>query len=356
MTIRPFPFGFIYSSDMDVSDSCRALGWNSVSLPDAGQLWVSDDHPISSYFGTTFKTIWIGYATTLSGTGNTSQDIAKIAVEKLEGGGWNEFHKLMDKIVGRFVAFIWEGPAIRVYHDATAIRPVYFNSSDSLVVSHAPLLREVRQRLGRTVKPLVSLGQHKLWEETEDPDISALPANFYLDIQDKRIRRFYPHSPISTEFVPARERICQAKYLAQKSMKFWGSLPLQVYCALTGGLDTRMNTAAALGTGLQIKYVTYGRNSYYLGRASSNLELFVAINNGIIENVPIGLRSTPYHFHIEGLNTDDLIQAGIRATVDMGTAWIAYSIVDLLEWTESPETSESKLSIGSTKTLKNVEA
>ena len=166
----------------------------------------------------------------------------------------------MDKIVGRFVAFIWEGPAIRVYHDATAIRPVYFNSSDSLVVSHAPLLREVRQHLGRTVKPLVSLGQHKLWEETEDPDISALPANLYLDIQDKRIRRFYPHSPISTEFVSACERLRQAKYLAQKSMKFWGSLPLQIYCALTGGLDTRtrMNAAAALGTGLQIKYVTYG--------------------------------------------------------------------------------------------------
>src|SRR5699024_4859352 len=145
MTIRPFPFGFAYSRDADISQLVSELKWNPISLPEDGQLFASSDQPVYSHFGERFSSIWIGHGSWLSEPEVVQQDIAKITVEKLEKGGWNELHEAMDMLVGRFAAFIWDRSELRIYHDATAIRPVYFNYADGLVTSHAPLLRELRE-------------------------------------------------------------------------------------------------------------------------------------------------------------------------------------------------------------------
>src|SRR5699024_4599863 len=147
----------------------------------------SSDQPVYSHFGERFSSIWIGHGSWLSEPEVVQQDIAKITVEKLEKGGWNELHEAMDMLVGRFAAFIWDRSELRIYHDATAIRPVYFNYADGLVTSHAPLLRELREGLGKDLRPTSKVNQFKLWEETEDLDISALPPNFYIDFNAKTI-------------------------------------------------------------------------------------------------------------------------------------------------------------------------
>lgn len=258
MTVRPFPFGFIYSYSQDVTALSEDLGWNQVIVPSDGQLWVNPDHPVFSHADDTYKAICIGYGKFLSTDDAPHENIAKHCVEILKNGGWQPLHEAMDLVVGRFVIFIWEKDKLRIYHDPTAMRPVYFNTEAGLVTSHAPLLRELRDAVGKTLRPLIKLGQHKLWEETEDPDVKALPANFYLDVDNAVIRRYYPHSPINTEPLTEKERVAKASHLAQESMAFWSSLPLKIHCALTGGLDTRMNAAAALGSGLDINYITYG--------------------------------------------------------------------------------------------------
>ncbi|SLM94214.1 hypothetical protein CZ765_12615 [Corynebacterium casei] len=258
MTVRPFPYGFIYSSSENVSPAIAKLGWKQIETPSEGRLWVSPDQPVYSYSSTSYTAIWIGYAKFLSSEETAREDVAQRSVTILENDGWKAFHEAMDLVVGRFVAFIWENGKLRVYHDPVAMRPVYFNLNDGLVASHAPLIRELREVSGKDIKPLIKLGQHKLWDETEDPDVRALPVNFYLDVSQDTIRRFYPHSPINPESLTNAERVAKATQLARQSMDFWSSLSLPLHCALTGGLDTRMNAAAALGSGLDINYVTYG--------------------------------------------------------------------------------------------------
>ena len=258
MTIRPFPFGFAYSRDADISQLVSELKWNPISLPEDGQLFASSDQPVYSHFGERFSSIWIGHGSWLSEPEVVQQDIAKITVEKLEKGGWNELHEAMDMLVGRFAAFIWDRSELRIYHDATAIRPVYFNYADGLVTSHAPLLRELREGLGKDLRPTSKVNQFKLWEETEDLDISALPPNFYIDFNAKTIHRFYPHKPLNNHLLSEDERLAKATAISRKSMEFWGSLPIDLNCALTAGLDTRLNAAAVLGSGLKLDYVTYG--------------------------------------------------------------------------------------------------
>src|SRR5699024_5659717 len=169
-----------------------------------------------------------------------------------------EFHRSLDLIVGRFVAFIWQGTSLRIYHDPIALRPVYFNAADGFISSHAPLLRELREYTHKEIQVLAKPGQHKLWEETEDPDVSALPPNFYLDVSEQQIRRYYPHRNIESSQLSEDERVSRAVQLARNSMAYWNSLPIKIYSALTGGLDTRINAAAALGAGVDVNFVTYG--------------------------------------------------------------------------------------------------
>lgn len=258
MTIRLFPFGFMYSKAAELNFLGNTLNWSQVTTPDSGQLWVSEDNPKQSYYGKSFKAIWLGHSCWIGDEAISGEKIAKFSVETLERGGWQELHEAMDLIVGRYVAFIWSETEFRVYHDSTALRPVYFNLNDGYIVSHGPLLRNLRNASGQYSHPLVNLGQHKLWEETEDPDVSALPPNFYIDVQAKTIRRFYPHSPLRFQQQSRAQRQQRALELARRSMKYWGASKLKVHCALTGGLDTRINAAAALGSGLDINYVTYG--------------------------------------------------------------------------------------------------
>lgn len=265
MAIRPFPFGFIYSDQMDVASVGNRLSWDQIELPSSGQLWVSQDHPVVAHFEDDFSSIWIGHACCLSEDELPQKNIAKFAVETLQDRGWKALHEAMDLITGRFVAFIWNQSDLRIYHDATALRPVYFNTIDGLITSHAPLLRQLQKTAGKDVQSLKKLGQFKLWDETEDPDISALPANFYLDVSGCSLHRYYPHSPSDMKTLSEQERIQRASDLAHKSMEFWGSLPIGVYSALTAGLDTRMNAAAALGSGLKLNFVTYGAHGEITG-------------------------------------------------------------------------------------------
>ena len=258
MTVRPFPFGFIYSTVNDVTLPSQQLGWAPTAVPSDGQLWVSQDQPVHSFTNGSITSVWVGYGKILAGDDSSQENIAEQTVSILENGGWKSFHESLDLVVGRFIAFIWQNEQLRVYHDSVAMRPVYFNIEDGLIASHAPLLRELREAAGKNIQSLRNLGQHKLWEETEDPDVSALPADFYLDLNEGAIRRYYPHSPITTDSPEFDERIATATKLARKSMDYWKSVPLPIYCALTGGLDTRMNAAAALGSGLDLNYVTYG--------------------------------------------------------------------------------------------------
>lgn len=258
MTVRPFPFGFIYSDSEDIAEFGNQFDWNQIMLPSHGQLWASRDQPVFTYFGEAYKAIWIGYSTFLTDTDTDGSNIARRAVESLESGGWEGFHRSLDLVVGRFVAFVWEGSSLRIYHDPVSIRPVYFNAPEGFISSHAPLLRELREYARKEIRDLANLGQYKLWEETEDPNVSALPPNFYLDVTEQRIRRYYPHSPISSPLISEEERVIKAAHLARKSMAYWNRLPLKLYSALTAGLDTRINAAAALGAGVDANFVTYG--------------------------------------------------------------------------------------------------
>lgn len=258
MTVRPFPFGFTYSDNEDVAEFGNQFDWNQIMLPSHGQLWASRDQPVFTFFGETFKAIWIGYSTFLTESDHADSNIARLAVDSLESGGWEEFHRSLDLIVGRFVAFIWQGTSLRIYHDPIALRPVYFNAADGFISSHAPLLRELREYTHKEIQVLAKPGQHKLWEETEDPDVSALPPNFYLDVSEQQIRRYYPHRNIESSQLSEDERVSRAVQLARKSMAYWNSLPIKIYSALTGGLDTRINAAAALGAGVDVNFVTYG--------------------------------------------------------------------------------------------------
>ena len=258
MSIRRYPFGFMFSDEPsqtfspDDADFDRAYVWDNYHLYTRSETQPKQlgDHNMGL--------IWLGYAVDTSQEAPASH-VSETAYSKLSEG-LHAFHEFLDYVVGRWAAIISINGEVSIYHDALALQPVYLSKDAVLAASHLPLIsRELDSRRNESTS-LSSLGQLKLPFETEDKRVLALAPNFAFSFHSLRPERYYPRDSTDIRHSTLSESLNEARILTQRSMAYWSSLPFELHSALTAGLDSRVNVAAALGTGCDITAVSYGSN------------------------------------------------------------------------------------------------
>ncbi|OHO63830.1 hypothetical protein [Corynebacterium sp. HMSC036D02] len=258
MTIRPYPFGFLVSNKPIENQELIQSNFRRFEAWDGIEVYIQPDEPTQLVQDDNLKLLWFGHAAFV---GDTSIELPFIERARQElSKGWHAFHSFLDYVVGRWAALIVKDEKTKLYNDTLASQPVYIAREEALLFgSHLPLINEeLNARTGIT-KELVSLGQHKLWDQTEDTRIAALPPNFCFEFETKELNRFYPHPYTSIdEFSSINTAVEQAIALAKRSVQHWGSLDYKAYCALTAGMDTRVCASAALASGIDFSFVTYG--------------------------------------------------------------------------------------------------
>lgn len=257
MTVRPYPFGFLVSDKPIADQGILQRHFKKIDAWDHLEVYAQQDEPVQTFTGSGANIIWFGHAAFV-GENDSKKPFIEAAYEAVSSS-WQDFHEFLDLVVGRWAALIVKDGKISAYNDTLASQPVYLARDESLLfASHLPLLhRELNARTGK-VNELTNLGQYKLWDQTEDSRIAALPPNFFFEFAQKKLTRFYPHKRFAAQSLPFEEAISTSIQLATRSVEHWNSLNFKVFCALTAGMDTRVCAAAVLAANANFRFVTYG--------------------------------------------------------------------------------------------------
>ncbi|KAB1503160.1 hypothetical protein F7230_06395 [Corynebacterium sp. 320] len=255
MAVRLYPYGFLLTDRPAAISDLELRGFSTEHVWDEIFLYKQKDEPCTIKGDFDCGLIWLGHGANTAD--HSSGDIAEDAYQALQESK-DSFEQLLDYSVGRWACVVFLEGRGYVYNDMLASQPVYIHRESFLLSSHLPLLTEEIDTREGTQGTITRLGQHRLWDETEDARAAALPPNFVYDLQQRRLTRYYPHAGTSIDDAVTQESLDSAIQLAQRSVKHWLQQPLKTHCALTAGIDTRLCAAVALSVSKDLTFVTYG--------------------------------------------------------------------------------------------------
>lgn len=288
LTIRRFPFGFLFSElrpraiDEDDPEFTHSLVWNRYHLVYRAesnvQIFGDDD----------LGMVWIGYGTSVDPAVGGG-DFAPHGFRSLMNGV-DAFNKSLDYVVGRWAIIVSISGKLSVYNDTIGMQPVYISHNSLLIGSHLPLVSRELDLQNHEQTYLSPIGQLKMPEETEDDRVLALVPNFAFDLHESRLRRYYPRTGSQLESTSPSVEIPWLLELANRSFNYWKQLEFKLYSALTAGLDSRMNVAAALGAKCEVTVVSYGSEreaSEADGPTARSYKIDVQVSKKIAEELSI---------------------------------------------------------------------
>ncbi len=198
-----------------------------------------------------------------------------------------EFHQLLNRMNGRYLLFINDGD-IRIYPDATTMRPIFYYSEVCLLASHSPLLAAIAPIYDRDVKRRGRVNGFLDFSQYED--IYKLSPNMYYDVKTKRPVRFFPENPFREQSLSDALKETLPLLLNQKE---W--LKTQdAFLTLTAGSDSRVSLA--LTRNRELPVLTYLNNNEKMSEAAANIyETDVRIVSEMVDD--LNLNHTLINIH-----------------------------------------------------------
>jgi hypothetical protein len=201
---------------------------------------------------------------TVLDTATWSDDPGKIAKAAARALARSETALLdmIDGWSGRFLLIFRSDASTKVLTDACALRSAYYSFRNGLsIASHAAI---VAKRIGAGPSRLMAEAhQDPRWKGSEGryaghatafESVWVLTPNTLIDVNEKRIRRFFPRAPLS-----ARSSEHAAEIVAPILRRTVETIcaRYKVAISLTGGYDSRVTLAAARRVAPGIEFFTY---------------------------------------------------------------------------------------------------
>lgn len=254
--IRPFPYGFLLAKGEVPFEGSDCSLFEQVSLGMGFKLYRRPDEPFSVSKSSDVNVVVLGHPYIVKNKLSLNE-IAECFLESINRG-WDHFFEILDDVGGRWAAIIIQRGEVRAFNDVFGLQPVYFGKNSILLSSHLPLIRIAAEALGHELNDLNPTTQYFLWPETEDSGIGAVSPNFYYSSRDSSLHRFYPRKPNRFANVSLERLADSAAELMKESASQIGSFGSPLFCAFTGGRDSRLTLAALLSAGLDPNLLTYG--------------------------------------------------------------------------------------------------
>jgi asparagine synthetase B (glutamine-hydrolysing) len=164
------------------------------------------------------------------------------------------FHRRLSRLGGRYVIIVKIDQKLRVYHDATGLRSVYYSTVTPLVGSHLNLLLELQAQ-----EPQYSYKEtiHAL-DATPYSKLRQLLPNFRLDPERNEVERFYPFERNRYSSISPEQRLAHVEKLWRRVMAHYISLTDKLTLSLTGGLDSKLMLAMCQRDSSKFVAYTYG--------------------------------------------------------------------------------------------------
>ncbi|MEN8249998.1 MAG: hypothetical protein ABFS32_13780 [Bacteroidota bacterium] len=222
--------------------------FNSLSLLGSSVLYTHVDLKVTQYAKGELRLILLGDMFDYKKTGNDNKDILKAISDE----NFSRFLKNINRYAGRFVIIYQNGDMLRLIHDTTAARKVYYsNWQDKLWFASQPHLLAGILGINRSKnreslkfyesKDFVRLFNSNIGNFTIYDEIRQLLPNHFLDVNSFTVTRYWPNKKI--EYQPINE---VAKKCAQMIEGFMESITnrYNVMLPVTAGKDSRILLAA----------------------------------------------------------------------------------------------------------------
>ena len=195
-----------------------------------------------------------------------SADVQAVTAECLKSLEYSEDRMLdyIDHLNGRFILLYHHGGKTRLMTDAFALRSTFYTFEEPLTVaSHAKIISD-RLNLGESQKMAIIKGYPDWIERTSDgypgnltayEEVYLLTPNTLIEIEERKIRRFYPRKalPVGEVNEVAEEVGAIMKRQIELLHKNYS-----LAVSLTAGLDSRTTLATARDIARGILFFTYG--------------------------------------------------------------------------------------------------
>ncbi|MCT4777845.1 MULTISPECIES: hypothetical protein [Exiguobacterium] len=215
-------------------------GWETISLPN-GTFFTYD--PLTPVDLVQDGARWLLVFGDMIDIRETTRNRANV-IGRLNGQASNEFHESLDFMGGRYLLIRGDQSSVRLYHDATGMRGVYFTTETPLrAASHLELLQEDVQS---GPHPLCSdeLRQHNHYHLpghfTIYESIRILVPNHFVD-ESNRMTRYYPRRPLDALPVEAALEPLRTWFDNQLHQLFESDE--RMIFSLTAGIDSRLSLA-----------------------------------------------------------------------------------------------------------------
>lgn len=221
----------------------------------AGWLRIAPGYAICSAGDAGVCVILIGHAIDLDAPGQPETKIAAGLLRRLKTGV-DALLAATDGLLGRFVVLARRDGRWIALSDACATRTLYYSETRPLIASHSTYIgavegREPQTELFRNFRAGLPGARSPV------PGVRILPANFYLDLDARTPRRFWPRAPrveaSVADVFPAFARTLEASAAAIAAR--WRPI-----ISATAGIDSRVTLTAFQGARDALAF-TYNRSA-----------------------------------------------------------------------------------------------
>lgn len=162
------------------------------------RIWYDKKNEISLFTENKKWCLFIGMAMDTINWHMNIEFICKNCVKMLDSS-LSDFYEYIDNLNGRFALFFYDGEKLRVINDATATRSVYYHESRCIVASHYKIIADIaNEEHCPYFAEYNSITKFRPWtlpgDMTPYNNIRILTANHELDLNEFKLRRFYPRA------------------------------------------------------------------------------------------------------------------------------------------------------------------
>jgi hypothetical protein len=190
-----------------------------------------------------------------------SANLSTIATKLLEylNTSVNEFYSYLDEIAGRYFVLFGNKHNSQILSDATGLRSIFYSKDKTIIASHCELVQEyVNAPKAKEVQTewLTTYTSYGLpGHFTPYQNIFFLTPNTLLQINEKKVKRFFPRENLQT--VSVKDAALEISTLVKEQLELLLSKGNKFLLSLSGGLDSRTSLALTKEYKDYFKYFTY---------------------------------------------------------------------------------------------------
>lgn len=161
--------------------------------------------------------------------------------------------KKLNKLTGFFTFLFFSNDDIYVFNDTAGQLETYIsNENDELYIAAQPtLIKNGKNIADEKAPPYITDRKINIFSKTPFKHIIKLIPNFYYDVKEKKLTRFYPENPLPIlDNVQVAKEALSVLETSMESMSYRKNMSL----AVTAGWDSRILFAASLKSADRIHY------------------------------------------------------------------------------------------------------